>query len=159
MDSYMYESFSNWKHPLVSLVLFSPNNGLFPYTPIFIFILIGIFYMIVKKNRIGYILLIAFILMIYILSSWWAVEFGCSYGARNFVEYYAILCLPLAYLIKNINNKYFKICVFGIIFFLIIINLKIIYSYDECFFGKNNWDWNEYFSLITRHVIKPLIFD
>jgi hypothetical protein len=32
---------------------------------------------------------------------------------------------------------------------LILFNLKIIYTYDICYYGNGAWDWAEYFRLIT----------
>jgi hypothetical protein len=147
--SYSNEGFE-WLRPRLLFTWFSPNNGLFLYTPFFFLVLVGIILMISKKRYEGNYLLILFLLISYVFSSWWDRSFGCSFGARNYVEYLAIFALPIAFLYKTINQQsnLKKFMFYFAVSALIALNLKMTYTYDTCFPGNGDWDWNAYLDLI-----------
>ncbi len=147
---YKNEGFDFWNNPKLLEVWFAANNGLFIYTPLIILSLIGIVVMIKDKNSTGYFIGILFLLISYIFSSWWNWWFGCSFGARSFVEYYALFIIPVCFLWQQIKNKLaHKIMFFTFIAFCCFINLSIEYYYDGCFYGTNTWDYHAFFKLIT----------
>jgi hypothetical protein len=139
--------------PKILTLWFAPSTGLFIYTPFIIVILISISYMIIKRIDIqnGIIIGSLFIILSYILSSWFDPGFGCSFGSRPFVEYYAILCLPLGYLYSHMLEKrtIYQIAFWGLVLLLVTYNIKLTYTFDECFYGSGYWDWNEYVRLLT----------
>ena len=150
--SYQNEGF-NWGAPQMLSVWFSPNNGLFLYGSVYGLIVLSIIYSSLK-NSLYWIYLALFFAVSYITASWWAWEFGCSYGSRNFVEYLAIFSIPFGVLINNLSTskKATKIGFFVIGFLLIALNLKLIYTFDDCYFGEGDWDWNYYLYLITEQT-------
>ena len=94
--------------------------------------------------------LLIFGLISYVFSCWWDWSFGCSFGGRNFVEYLALFSIPVAFLFQKVSllSKP-KIVGFWIIVILFIgVNMKLIYSYDECFEGARDWDWQSYIHLV-----------
>jgi hypothetical protein len=108
--------------------------------------------MILRKVNNGFYLLGVFLIITYIFSSWWAYNFGCAFGARSYVEYLSLFSIPVAYIFEKVNtdsNKISKSVFWIIIVALIIFNLKMTYSYDGCFYGSGDWDWKEYFNLVT----------
>jgi hypothetical protein len=111
----------------------------------------AIFFMIRKKELNGYYLLILFIGLIYIFSSWFIFSFGCGYGSRNFVEYTVVFALPLGYLYKQAARKAgnFRIVIVTFALLFILINLKLIAAYDKCFLEKD-WDFKEYAYFLKR---------
>ncbi|MFK5857427.1 MAG: glycosyltransferase family 39 protein [Bacteroidota bacterium] len=147
--SYDNEGF-NWLSPRFLNTWLSPNNGLFLYTPFYFLIIGSLFLMIRNKKVNGIFILILFLTISYTFSSWWAWSFGCSFGARSYVEYLSIFSIPVAYSFYEIRKlKTIKIISFSIIILVFIaFNLKMIYSYDGCFYGKKDWDWNTYIELI-----------
>jgi len=151
--SYPGESFTNWKSPEFLILLFEPNNGLFPYAPILILIFAGIIVTFIKKSKSAFTAPVFFILMSYIFASWYAPSYGCSFGCRPFAEYFAFFALPLASLVHYSKNKILK----GVIIFmatlcmLLIIKMTLIYN-DNYFYTKEKWNWKEYISLIGRGV-------
>jgi len=148
--SYQNETFSNWKSPKLGMILFSPNNGLLPYNPIYFFIICALVIMSFKKIKNGLSILLACCLLIYLSASWHAVAFGCGYGCRNFVEYTALFALPLGWLFNQMRSHRIVNYLTGIlIVFCVLVNQKAIYSYDRCFFGTD-WDYKEYFLELTR---------
>jgi len=147
--SYNDEGF-NWLNPKLLNSWFSPNNGLFLYTPFYLLVIIFLFLMIKNKNRNGIYLLTLFLTISYIFSSWWSWSFGCSFGSRSYVEYLSVFSIPVAQMFYR-RKKLNKITVVScsvLVIILIAFNLKMTYSYDGCFFGKNAWDWNWYLELI-----------
>jgi len=150
--SYGNEGF-NWLNPKLLNTWFSPNNGLFLYTPFYFLIIASTLFMIKTKKANGIYLLILFLLLSYTFSAWWAWSFGCSFGARSYVEYLSVFSIPVAYAIYEIRKlNTVKIVSFSIIVFILIsFNLKMTYSYDGCFYGKNAWDWTSY----IEHVKSP----
>lgn len=146
--SYGNESFAYLFSPKFLEVWFSPNNGLFIYSPVLILSIVGIIILILKKNKNGVLIGGIFILASYIFSSWWNYWFGCSYGARSFVEYYPLLMFPFAFVISQIKNKFAMTLVYVFCGACIWMNMDMIYYYDGCFYG-NDWDWNSYFKLLN----------
>ncbi len=152
--SYGNEGF-NWAHPKLLQSWFSPNNGLFMYSPFYLLMVASLVYMAVKRMPNGAVLLGLFLGMSYVFASWHDWNFGCSFGARSYIEYLAVLSIPLAHLFNLIRTKK-KSVVIGfsvLVIALILFNLKMVYSYDGCFFyEERNWDWNTYCEL----VLSPL---
>lgn len=142
--SYVNESFSNWNSPKVLEVLFAPNNGHILYNPSLLIIIAGIIFMIRKGMTNSYLILFVFIMVVYMTASWWLPNFGCGFGNRNMVEYYSLLSIPLASIIEGSKTKKSQYLLFGLMLIFSLYNLKMIYSYGGCWFGDENWDWNEY---------------
>ncbi len=146
--SYGNESFSFWKNPQLVEVWFSTNNGLFTYTPLVIGSIIGIFVMIKHIKWEGLFIGFLFLLISYIFASWWNWWFGCAFGARSFVEYYALLIIPFAYLLEyTFRHKSYKYAMILFIGFCCFLNMDIEYYYDGCFHG-DVWDLTSYLKLL-----------
>lgn len=144
--SYGEEGFINYLSPNFIPFLFAPANGLFPYSPLILFILnIGIFYR--KETRVsigtGW---LAFLLVSYISASWFAWGFGCGFGSRNFVEYGALFAFPLASLL-NLRSKGHHVIAFMVLA-CCLYTVKLTYSSAVCWFGSD-WDWNMYFNFLV----------
>jgi hypothetical protein len=144
INPYPGESFVNWANPEIIEFLFAPNNGLFLYTPLVLCLITGLVFMVLHKKENGWLISITVMLLIYASSSWWSWHFGCGYSARNFVEYYVLLSFPLAYLIRYPKPKKVKFLFYFLLIIFTAYNLKMIYSYGGCWFGKGNWDWAQY---------------
>lgn len=150
--SYVNESFVNWLNPKFLEVWFAPQlNGLFLYNPLYLIVVFGILLMVRSRTLNGIFIFFLFFILSYVIASWWDPGFGCSYGNRNFVEYSAIFTLPLGYFYQRIDKlqKFKKVLILLFIVGLVWYNLKIIYSYDGCFFGNYKWDWHSFFNLVT----------
>jgi hypothetical protein len=159
-NPYKGYGFSNWASPQIAEFLFSPNNGLFPYNPIYFIIFFALFYMIYKKQHNGYYILIIFAGLIYLFSSWFIFSFGCGFGSRNFVEYTTIFALPLGYLFQKsaLKSKQFRRIFSIIILFFILINLKLVSAYDKCFL-EGEWDFKEYaYFLKSRKCTRRILY-
>jgi hypothetical protein len=153
--SYAEEGFS-WLKPQIFKTWFATNNGLFSYNPFYLLILLSTILLITQKQRlkIAIPVLVIFLVLSYILSCWYIPSFGCSYGQRSFVEYLPILCLPIGYLYERVLKfpVIKQVLFWGLILVIIVFNLKLIYIYDECFYG-DYWDWDIYFNLIKSAIL------
>ena len=155
LDTYVNESFSNLRSPKIIEVWAAPENGLFLYNPILIFTIIGAVFMCFKKNKNGIICIFVFLMVTLTYATWYSWHLGCSYGHRGFVEYYALLSLPLGYFIQHLNAltiRSLRMSIYLILLFFVVYNMKLIYTYDNCWFGKNSWDWNEYSRLVFSNT-------
>lgn len=149
--SYTNEGFTNLFSPKILEVIFSPHNGLLPYSLILIVAILGIMLMIRDKKLSGTILIFTLLLEIFITASWHDWQFGCGCGMRNMVEYYSILSVPLSLFIHklySIRQKFVKITAFASIGILVFICFKVNYHYYGCYFGTI-WDWHDYLNTFT----------
>jgi len=147
--SYPGETFSNWSNPRMISFWFAPLNGLFIYSPLAIFFIVGIILMIVKKIPNGIFTGIIFLLVSYIFSSWYIWFFGGSCGCRPFVEYFSLMALPFGYFLNSISklkNLFIRSVVVFMIFFMTYYNLKMDYKYN--WNTSSTWSWEDYY----RHM-------
>ena len=150
-DSYQGFGFSNWKSPKILELWFSPNNGLFLYSPIYLLFIFGLVLMIRRKLINGWIILITFLVATYTFASWFVFSFGCSFGSRNFVEYGVLFALPLGYLYSLIPEfKTLKrYLVIALLIVFTYISIRLVYSFPLCFEG-GTWDFGLYRSYLIK---------
>ncbi|MEP6793842.1 MAG: hypothetical protein ABJB16_05910 [Saprospiraceae bacterium] len=145
--SYADEGFKYWNKPKIMAVLFDVQNGLLLYSPMVILMLIGIFYGLKNKKFHSPAMLLIFILATYIFASWWAWWFGGAFGHRSYVEYYAILAIPLAGLIQKVFSSPKPIVRISFQFLLILlmvysVRLSYLYSSIGGPWDGADWRWN-----------------
>lgn len=161
-DSYAGYGFTNWASPQIKEFLFSTNNGMLLYNPLYLLVIAGTILMLVRRIRNGAALFIMFWGMIYIFSSWFVFSFGCGFGSRNFVEYTTVFSLPLGYLYENSRAtlKKLKPLLIALSLLFILINLKLFYSYNKCF-EAGDWNFKDYAYLLqnSRYREKLLYLD
>lgn len=151
--AYSGEGFDYTLNPQVIQLWFSANNGWLVYSPIMIFALYGIRMMIRKGEQGGRTIGVILIVATYILASWWCWWYGCSYGSRSYVEYYALLAIPLACVLQRsmqATARWIPASLITVMVGLCVVNLMMIYEYDDCYYGTT-WDYWQYW--------KPLIGD
>lgn len=118
--SYQGESF-NFLSPAFLDILFSYRKGLFVYTPVFFVALFALVFYIKKKQIYLFVSwLLFFIFLTYVLSSWWCWYYGCSYGLRAYIDFYAIFCILLATLIDSL-----KYWLKGLIVILLLLTVPL----------------------------------
>ena len=144
--SYGDESFTNLLSPKFLEVLFAPNNGLLPYSLIFILALFGIVLNLKKNSFIGLYSLTIFTVLCYMTASWHDWKFGCGAGMRNIVEYFSLFSFPLCFVVNKtltIPNKFSRSFLLVAFSLLVLISLKVNYHYFGCYF-EDTWDWSTY---------------
>ena len=160
--SYRDEGFTNLLHPEAAGVLFSPLNGLLAYTPMALIMLLGIAGMIVRKRANGRLIALVFIMVTMICASWKMWYFGCSFGQRSYIEYYAILAVPMGYFITwifNMRRLIASTILLFVVFLFVYFNLRYtisFYRFERCYYGST-WDWDHYLRSVQRAgIISPV---
>jgi len=125
--SYQGESF-DFTSPHIFDFLFSYKKGLFVYAPAMFIAAVGSLVYIFRKE---YYLFISwasfFIILVYILSSWWSWDYGMGLGIRAMIDYYAIFIIPLAIVLTELQ---FLIKIMALILLALAIPLNMIQTYQ-----------------------------
>lgn len=147
--SYQGEGFNSLS-PSFFDVLFSYRKGLFVYTPIVFIALFGGCFLI--KNKSYYLLLswfAFFVLLTYIISSWHDWGYGCSYGHRAYIDFYAVFFILLAFLLEGL--KFWpKLSV--ILISLLTVSVTVIQTkqYKEYILHWNEMDKQKYWEVFLK---------
>lgn len=123
------DRFINWQRPKIGAVLFGANNGLFYYSPVLIFSLIGLIILKKKNHFLSPAGLGLFTIQLYVVSSWNAWWGGAAYGGRMFISLMPFFILGLAAFIDCLDNKkkaYFFLPLLAIFNFISIILFLLI---------------------------------
>jgi hypothetical protein len=145
------ESFSFWNHPKFLQVWFSTLNGLVPWSPVTLFFIIGIVFMVIKKYKNGILILLFFLLVSYMAAAYKFWYYGCGYGHRAFVEFLPVFCIPFGFLAGKIletRRKIVQHLFLVILIFLCWFNARLSLVADKCNFGAT-WDWDYYVNQIS----------
>lgn len=130
--SWLFYSYNNagegfdFTSPHIINVLFSFRKGWFVYTPIMLFAVAGFYFLWKSKREIFWSVILYFIVNLYIVSSWTCWWYaGGSYSQRALLSSYAILLLPLGYLIDFIKSrsKAIKFTISLFLVFFVLLNL------------------------------------
>lgn len=111
--------------------LFSYRKGWFIYTPLAITLLIGMV-SIYKRNKALLLSIVVYLSAhIYLASSWTCWWYAGSFGSRAMIQSYAILVIPLGFLIKDIlsSRKGIKLFSGGVLLLMVALNLFQTWQY------------------------------
>jgi hypothetical protein len=152
--SYEGEGFSNALQPKILKVLFSYQNGLFLYTPIMFLAVAGMVIGWRRRKASGPAMLLVFLLATYVFASWWAWWFGGAFGHRCYVEFYALLALPLGMTVQGIwesKQAWLKWAGAAVLLGCVFMNLRMTALYSPPWDG-DGWQWSSY-----THVVKQAL--
>ena len=140
VKSYQNEPFEIPTLGRITELLFSPNNGLLIYYPVFLVMIIYSFW---AKHKFKFLILSLFIIYILIYASWWSLSLGCGFGHRAMNDIALVFFVPL-FIFKEKPKKWLILTILA----LAIVNFKFIFSYDTCLYTSTNWDFTEYKSIL-----------
>lgn len=149
LDSYHNEGFVYWWKPRIATVWFAPNNGLFLYTPFWLILLFAQFKQFKNPLSKGSIAVFALITLLY--ASWWAPELGCAFGHRGFTEYLPFFLPGFLSLVRTYGPLK-KTLLTGAAILCSLYTLKLMFSYDYCYYGSHHWDWSFYIELLSAQL-------
>lgn len=168
--NYIYYSYSAegffFNNPQVVNLLFSFRNGWLLYTPIMVFSLVGLIYLIKKKDKLAFALSITIVSYVYVMSCWWTWWFGGSFGSRTMIDMFPLLAFGLAYFIQEIYklSQVYKISMLTVMFLLLGFNLFQTRQAHEGLLHHDSMTKEAYFKIlfklqkqITREEIKPFL--
>lgn len=143
-----------WFYPQIIKEWFSPLNGLFMYHPVYFLFVAGSVIMIVKNKVNGWLTLLFFIFVSYVISCWHCWYYGGSFGARPFTEYTAFFVLPFAFFIDrilSIVNLFMRSILVFLIMLMIYFNFTQTYNIE--IFTGGTWSWDDYFRHMRRYEL------
>jgi hypothetical protein len=141
-----------WKEPRLAEVWFSPQSGLFTYTPIILLSLVFSFVMITRRRSNAVLVIGVFLVTSYMCASWYNPFFGeCNFGKRPMIEYYPVLLLPIAYLISWLPGypSTTRKALLTSMIVLVYYNQALFGAFNTCFNGQP-WEWSKFGSLLLR---------
>jgi hypothetical protein len=150
--SYTGEGFVFWNKPQFLRVWFSPQSGLFPYTPIILLSLFISIIMVIRKERNAILIITTFLVTSYMCASWSDPDFGiCNFGKRPMVEYLPVLMFPVSYMFEHFKtySRGSRYLLTGLVIFFIYYNLGLFTAFNTCFFGEA-WEWGKFGQLLKN---------
>jgi len=150
------ERFIYLSNPKIAEALFSHQGGWFPYSQIMLISMAALPFMIYKRKFHGWLILIVFAIILYICSSWWAINFMCAHGYRSFIDYSAIFIIPFAWLFYTITTKaprwastLYTVAVLMLIYFACCMNID--FSIVNACINKD-WLFYDYIKLYDNYI-------
>lgn len=125
-DSYSGESLNLLKVHF-SNVLFSWRKGWFIYTPLMIFAVVGIFFLPSRFHRWAFFVFL--MINIWVIASWQCWSYGGCVGMRPMIDTYAMMAVPLAFVLHRMFQKWKMLISIPLIGFIVVLNLVQIYQY------------------------------
>ena len=141
--SYNEEGFnflqSNWWN-----YLFSYKKGWLLWTPMMCFLIVTTLFQSFKTSlKTGLYFILPFIIITYVLSSWWCWTYGTGMGQRTMIDFYPIIVIGFSYFIekKNVRIRYF-IIIIPLILLNLLQNFQIYYDIQKGgkTTSKDYWD-------------------
>lgn len=152
--SYENEGFNFLDSHMID-ILFSYKKGLFLYTPICFLASLGSYYLFKKSKFQFYSLLAFFLVLTYVLASWWSWWYGGSFSSRVYVEYLFVFALLLAFALEQITVNSWRKLFVASLFILILFNQKQTYLYRIAHIHFVDMDKEWYW----KSVIDPLVIE
>jgi hypothetical protein len=129
--SYQGESF-DFSNPEFFNILFSYKKGLFVYTPILFFAFSGILVWLLRRNFFEPITWVFFFFgTTYVLSSWWSWFYGCSFGLRAYIDFYALFFVLIGLFFNSLKKWVYIIPATGLTLLTIPVALIQTHQYNE----------------------------
>ncbi len=153
--SFVYDVGSKWDFLTPHLrVLVGWEKGWFIYTPVTIFLIIGLFF--IKRFPFKNSVITFCLLNIYIIISWHIWRYGGSYSTRALVQSYPVFALPLATLVEKINQKKWRIGFYALGIFLVYLNLFQIRQYNDTILHYDDMNRKYYSRIFLNYSPTPL---
>jgi len=121
--SYGEEGF-RWTDPHMLDILFSYRKGLFVYTPLLLLSLVGWAFLRRFSLTAAWAWPAFFILLTYVLSSWWNWWYGGSFGARPYVEYLGLFMLLFALALDRLKRPWRNVLLTAALFAVVLCQVQ-----------------------------------
>lgn len=148
----------DFKSPHIVDFLFSYRKGWFIYTPIMLLAVVGFISLYQKQRKLFWGLLAYFIVNLYIVSSWsvWWYA-GGSYSSRSMVSSYALMLLPLGYLLQSVFNakNWIKTASFIVLGCFVLLNIFQTWQYHTGILHGDRMTGAYYWKIFGKTKINP----
>jgi hypothetical protein len=148
---YSYQGYGfNWGNPQFIPILFSFRKGLFIYTPVLLFSFgIFVYWVIEQKFYLLLTWLLPFLLVTYVLSSWFSWFYGCSYGLRAYIEYFPFFFILLALFIQKLS-RIGRGILFPFLLASLFLNVIQTHQYRNYILDWIEMDFNKYKTIFLK---------
>ena len=126
----------NFLDPHMIDILFSYRKGLFLYTPIYLIAFLGILVLWRSKKFQALSFLGFFLIITYVLSSWWMWYYGGSFSSRVYIEFLPAFLVLLGLSLQQLRIRWTKFASVAIIVLLIGLCQLQTYQYR---YGEIHW--------------------
>lgn len=115
------EDFCYWNSPKLLYTLFSAQSGLILWSPIIFFSFIGLYFLLKKNMSLGLLLSFSFAIQWYLVSSWWSIDQGHTFGNRMLLNSVVVFAVGLMQFLDKLqeNVKLFKYAISLCIVFIL----------------------------------------
>ncbi|MBS1938947.1 MAG: hypothetical protein JST38_05795 [Bacteroidetes bacterium] len=138
-NGYAYkDEFFDFSRMVPGMVLFSPRNGWFVFSPIFLFVVGGLLVQAWRGRRPARPILLVLLLTLLLYSAWWSWWLGGAYGHRGFVDLYGLLAIPLAWLFRSVMRSSWAVRIFSalLLYALVRLNFGMIGHFDNTWYTE-----------------------
>jgi hypothetical protein len=154
--SYGSEESFFFNDPQIMNVLFSWRKGLMIYTPLAMFMVLGLIPLWKKFGKLALPITSIFLLTLYVVSCWWDWWFGGSFGHRAFVQYFALLIFPLTALISWGISRWQKALVSVPILTLVVyLNIYQTFQFKYVIIHWDSMTKEAYFQVWQKMRLTP----
>lgn len=135
------------------LVMASVRNGWLVYAPLMIPMLGYLLVHAWRGTPAARIILLVLTLVWLLYSAWWCWWLGTGYGHRGFVDIYALLAIPLAWMFRSILQRGWplRLATGFALFAFIRLNFGLMerFQWD---WSWENWTWQRYFEQVSAVI-------
>ncbi|MBK9599667.1 MAG: hypothetical protein IPO60_15500 [Flavobacteriales bacterium] len=132
-----------WGRPAILQVLIGIRRGLFIWTPVLVLAAFSV-PLLWKHDRFRAIGAALYWLVItYVISSWWIWYYGSGFGARVYVEHYTVFALPLAFMLDRWQG-WRRMAAITFLVFASALQLAQCYQYNHGFLDRECMDRKKY---------------
>lgn len=154
LKSYIF-SFENlnFLSPQIFKVLFHLHHGLFIWSPILVFSILGLFKMKGPLKSYGLPIVVCLLAHVYVVSCWYLWYYGWSFGHRAFVDILGMFAIPLACFFGSLKKSIIKRIVFSISSFFIALTFFLFLQYFQGILPgemRPLMTWQEYKSVLLN---------
>ena len=162
-DSYKNEDFK-LLNPYLSEYLFSYKKGWLLYTPLMVFGLLGLYFVIKRNKSLGVLITVFMTLNVWVLSSWDCWWYADSFSQRSIVQSYPIFLFSFGYLFNEFqhNLKPVRIIIYGIMIFMVGLNIFQTFQFNQSIIHQSlmtkEYYWNV-FGITNFNAANRLLLD
>src|SRR5690606_28071320 len=112
-NGYSYkDEFFEWGKMVPGMVLFSPRNGWFVFSPLFLIVVGTLLVHAWRNTRPARPVLVLLLVTVLLYSAWWCWWLGGAFGYRGLVDLYGLLAVPLAWFFRSVLRRSWSLRVF-----------------------------------------------
>lgn len=134
-------------------ILSSVRNGWLVYTPMMFPLVLALLFHAWRGTRTARTILLVLTLTWLVYSAWWCWWLGTSFSYRGFVDLYALLVIPLAWLFGSILRRNWSIRLVSTLTLVALIKLN--FGLMERFnwqWSWHEWTWQRFFAEVSAVI-------